>query len=213
MAKYLKNNEAFINNEMVFKLTTKESIEKFSLWDNLEKKFVKENTEVTLEKGPQTVSKYIKLSDKDKTRYARSVKFTREIVFKGENVLFDFPMSVDKEIGSVMSVLEGNDINPLTQEWVVTKIPGSIPLETRYTVASRKAGKSLSAPEVDFDLDVDELVLSSDEQTFIDKVLEKYAGKVANTPQSSWVDLMTKKLGTDVSRAKRIVSEKLFNGQ
>lgn len=208
--KFLKNDEAFKNNEtMVFKLSTKGSIEKFSLWDNKEQKYLLENTTVTIGDREVEVNKYIKLSDEEKKRYARKVQFVREIIFNGEKRLFGFTKTTEDAINTQIETIESLGNDPLNVTFQLVRTKGAIPLETKYTLSVAKKA-SLPEPEISFDEEITlEEPLNEKEMAFIAAVKKQYP-QFKSRPAPVWVDLMVKKLETTNARATYVVNEHLF---
>lgn len=210
MTSFLKNDKAFKLNangesEMIFSPTTKEGIETFSVWDNVEKKFYREGSSLTTSTGTQQVTKFIKLSEDDKKRYARSLKVVREIFFEGNKVLYSFPVGVDAELVGAMKNVEATSNNPFDYEYRVVKTGTGI--HTRYTVSI--AGKKGVAPSNDLDLEVEDYTPTAEEQKWIDAIVKKYPDYRNRTP-SVWAELLTKKMTISLERATNVIKKVLY---
>lgn len=212
MTKYLKKEEAFSNGKFSFNLTTKEGIEKFTLWDNVEKKYVRENTSLQLENGEQQVTKYIKLSDNDKKRYTRKVSVVREIIHNDEKKLYDFPLSVETDIQKALKFFIEENIDFSTRTFIITKEGTGI--ATRYSVETVKNKQSsLPKPEVSFDDELsldDETDLTPEEQAILEKIPEKYP-EYRTRPPKVFAEAIVKKLNISYERALTIVEKNLYN--
>ncbi len=209
--KYLKNDEAFKNNNvMEFQVLTKDSVEKFSLYDAHTKKYFPENTKVVLEAGETEVTKYVKLSENDKKRFTRKPQFMREILFNGEKRFYGMTKTMEDGLKELFNTVESLDQNPLDKTYSIKKIPGDIPLNTRYTVSIVKKDAKLPAPEVDFELSLEEPEpLNEKEIVFINAVKNQYP-EYKSRPVPIWSNLMVKKLGCSHERATHVITNHLF---
>lgn len=153
MADFIKTSEIFkkklvnINetDEALLRPLTKEGVERFSLWDNQEKKFIpshtKEGDENTITIGDRTlkVNKYIALTDEDKRRFQRNQKIRRNIIFNGNEYVYDMPLSMNDALEQAMLNLEAADVNPLERFYKVTKKKtGAEAFSIEYSVVATK---------------------------------------------------------------------------
>lgn len=209
-AQFLKADKAFVNNEMVFQPTTKDGLENFSIWDNADKKFLREDTPITIESGPTTVTKYIKLSDNDKKRFTRNVKVIREIIFNGQKYVYGFPMSVDKQLVTIMRSIEAVGANPLDSVFKIVKEQDpNNKILTSYEVSV--VGKnSPKLPEPEIDLDDDKVTATETELQYLNAIKKKYPDYSSRAP-SVWSELLSKKINITLERANVLVNEYLYS--
>lgn len=144
MANWLKTSQIKQGEKMVFQPLTKEGVEKFTLWDVKNKKFLREGESLKTAKGIQEVNKFIKLTDEEKKSYGRNFKINRKVVYDGKAYNIDLPQSVDTALKQQMqSIEEDKGENPLEYNYVLKREGEG--LRTTYFVMS---GKNVGLPSV-----------------------------------------------------------------
>jgi hypothetical protein len=114
MPGWKKTSDIKAGSKFVFQPIELDGKETFSLWDLKEKRFVKSGETIKTAKGMQEVNKFIKLSEEDKKRYGRNLKYRRQIVVDGKLFNFDVPQTVETALKNQMnSITEDRNEDPL----------------------------------------------------------------------------------------------------
>jgi hypothetical protein len=217
MPDFLKTKEVFNEKDTIsIQPTTIDGVENFALWSNAEKKFYRDGDKVKIDGKEYDVNKYIKLSEEQKTRFARNMKVNRTVLYDGKEVVFPMAMSADEQLKNAMSIVEKMGKNPLDFTYNVTrKKTGSAAINVEYQVTLGDEVKSKpqrKKPSVEEELDLDEeenlddLELT-DKET---KVIEAIKRKIPEYPTKDvayLAKLISKNIeGIDSGRAKNIVT-------
>lgn len=193
--------------------TTRNSEEKFSLWSAPEKKFYREGDIITIDNKELTVNKYIKLTDEQKKKYNRSLKFNRELLIDGETYLYDMPGTLEKDLEKNMKMVESAmKKDPLNFKYTLVRNqtgPEAMNVEYEVIIGEEVSGDDDSVlPEPEIDLDIG-LVLNAREKTILDQLKTQVSEeKLKQLPDEKLVAQFTKN-GVDEERAKQIVAEEL----
>lgn len=216
MTQYLKPKDEFEKNSntIVIQPVTHEGTERFSLYDTTERKFYNEGDEVHIEgrSEPMECTRYIKLTDKEKNRYRRVLKVRRDVIYDGEEWVYDMPPSVDKELIKTMQTVETMDKNPLSFNYkIVRNKKGEKAWEVEYQVVVGEEVSGVPEPDVpDISLDDEEddspIELDSRERRYVEAIKKKYPD-YAEKPADAWVKILVSKLSITDSRARKIVDE------
>lgn len=140
---WLSKNEIDWNVGLRFRLKKLESEERFQIWDNLMKKFQSGEWNLQANDGNMIpVSKVQYYSQENmktafadsqgKVPYTKKYSYTREIIVNGQEKKFGFPKSAENQFTNLFNLLKGQSIDPLVQEYVLTK--EGIGIKTRYTL-------------------------------------------------------------------------------
>lgn len=120
--KWLKLSK--LPNEVEFRPITAESKERFSVWDNKERKFLNDNEKITTSKGEWVVSKFIKLKDltqEEQNRWRRNLQYIREVVYNGENSMFPLSQSLERALLGKMDDIQKMGHNPLEWSYIIKR--------------------------------------------------------------------------------------------
>ena len=216
--KFVKAKELFDNkdNAVVIQPLTMEGVEQFSLWDNTTKKFLREGQKVEIDGKEYTIDKYIKLTDEQKKRYGRNLKINRKVLIGDEEVLYPMPITVDEQLRNTMETVEKMGKNPLEFSYIVSRITGKLPLDTKYEVTVNKEVSKSASRKNDIALDDDEELSIDDEEplsereTDVVEAIKRKIGDYATKDVSSLVTLLQKNVkGLSDERAKTIVTNYL----
>lgn len=169
--------------------------ERFSLWDNQVKKFIKEGEQLMTENGLQEVNKFIKLTPEEKKRYTRKLVLNRKVVYNGNESIIGFPVTVDKKISDIFQDMKVLSKNPFHFSLVVEKEGTGI--GTRYNV---KIGKEVGQ----YNKQENALMLSDKEKALIEAIKNNTEAMKYDTPKK--VMLFKTNLGIDEARAMNIVT-------
>lgn len=211
--KFLKPSPYFNqnNNTLVFQPTTLEGVEQFSIYSVDESKFYNAGDELTIDGETKTVEdwKFTKMTDDQKAKFQRRVKYLRAVKINGEEMIYPAPSSVEKELLKTMDTIKAMGGDPLSMTYIVTKKPGAAPMEMYSVSIGPKADSNKPAPEFDLDLEDDgALELTAQEHQYVDIIQKKYPDYASRS-----VDSMSKvfvaKLNISPARATRIVQEYL----
>ena len=192
-------------DELEFQPKSVEGKEKFSIWDNKNKTYIKEGSMLDTEKGMQQVNKYIKLSDDEKKFFGRKPAFTRRVLIKGEDTWINIAVMAEKALRDQMATVSTLGKEPLAFTYILKKMGAG--LLTRYAI---RIGKEAGMPD-DVKLDkvvVSKLDLTEMEKTYL-KALQDYVTypKAKDYTNEERVSVFVQKLGLTEDRARRIVSE------
>jgi len=210
MTKFFKPREAFKEtNSVVIQPLTLEGVERFQLWDNTEKKYVREGEEITVEAGTVKLDKYIKLTDEEKTRYGRDFKIVRNVVYDGEEYEYALPPTVNEKLETVMDTVKEMGENPFTYEYVVSrKKTGDQPFDMEYTVTLAQSQKERAVqPEIELEIEENEN-LSPRERKVVEAIKQKY-GDYVTKPEDALCRVLVKNTGCTEARANFIVTNHL----
>jgi hypothetical protein len=129
----------FEGNGFTFKLKNMETNERFALWDNTLKTYLKENTILTTLKGAQKIDKYISLTPEEKQRYTRKLSFKRDVIdlATGEEVQLDLPKTAEDALIDKISTIQvmGGNVN----SFAFTVKKTGTKLNTKYSVDIAKS--------------------------------------------------------------------------
>lgn len=218
MTEYVKPKEVYDYSKEessidVQPLTLK-GIEKFSIWDKENRQFVREGETIEVDGELKEVDKYIKLTDEQKKRWNRNLKISREIILDGNEVVYDMPPSVDKQLVKVMQTVSNMDKDPLDFEYTITRRKtGSNAWDVEYDV-SIAGEKSVSPPEPELTLSEDaeeeQAPLNDLEKQVVSMIKKRYPD-YAQKPRKVFIKPIVKNANCTEARAGHIVDEYLLN--
>lgn len=216
MTQYLNVKEAFEknNDKITFQPVTREARKKFSIYDAQEKKFYGEDFEFEMDgrDEPVKVNKFLKLTEEEKKRYRWVVRESRDIIYDGEEQVYDMPPSVNKQLVKAMETVENLGNNPLGLTYtVVRKKKGDRPIDVEYEVivGEKVSGVVEDVPDISLDDETDDSVeLSPKERQYVEAIKKKYPD-FADKPTDVWSNLLKSKLSLDISRATAIAEQYL----
>lgn len=222
MSEWIKTSDLFgeltksgESAEATVQLTTRDSEEKFSLWSAPEKKFYRDGDTITIDGKERDVNKYIKLTDEQKKKYNRSLKFTRELIWDGKEVKYDFPMSLEKALDKAINTVENLlKKDPLNYNYtLIKKRTGPEVMNVEYDAAP---GEEINTeitdePEIELELEDEGSSLNQTEEKIVNTLKTRAnPEKLKALGEAKLVEQFTNN-GISEERAKEIVAEHLLN--
>lgn len=223
MVDYIKPKELFEKNDnkIVFQPTTRDGVEKFSIWSVREKKFYNADDELTIDGVTKMVDgdsswKYTKLSDDQKKRYNRNQKVQREVIIDGTKYLYDMPPTANEELLKTMETVEKMGGDPMEMTYVLTRVKtGDNAWNVEYNVSiGDKAETTPSVdvdvpePEIDLEEETSEVVLTSDETKYVEAIKKKYSD-YASKDAGALSSYLVRTLSISKDRGDKIVEQHL----
>ena len=185
--------------DLIFQPLSGEGKERFSLWDNAAKKFIKEGEKIKTSQGELDVNKFIalkKLTTDEQSRWARKVVFTREVIINNEKMNIDMPLSAERVLKEKMTDITAMAQDPLSFSFILSKSKGSNGM-TQYSLrlgpkVSSSVANQFKTPLTTEEKDLVE-VMKSDVNTM-------------NRSKEEKIKLLVKNLQVHESRAQEIVN-------
>lgn len=180
--------------------------EKFSIWNDKEKKYIREGTQLGTEKGMQEVNKYIKLTDQEKVTYRRSLKYDIEVVIDGEDWMLPLPVTAKNGMQVEMDILRSMGKEPMHFNYFLRR--EGVGLNTKWFVkAGEDKGGPLEGVKKTKVFGEEGLELNPTEQAYVDALRNKEEAKDYSINDK--IDILVKNAKLDDERAKKI-AEKYF---
>lgn len=114
--------------DLEFELLTDKGTEVFSLWDNNDKKYIRDGEKITTQSGEVEVSKFMKikeLTEDEQKRWRRNVQFVRDVMIGGEQKRIGMPFSAEKKLAEVMETAKGLGQNPMQFSYILSRSKGA----------------------------------------------------------------------------------------
>ncbi|KKL21541.1 hypothetical protein LCGC14_2444420 [marine sediment metagenome] len=179
----------------------------FSIWDNKEKKYLRQGDSITTAAGNQEVNSRIKLTVDEAKRYRKSNKFVRDVMFDGEDKKVSIAVTADRALRREMDIINQLGEEPLSYTYMMKKEGSG--LQTKYFVSrGRSVGlKTAAKPSMDLGLK-SSITLSADEQAYINALKDTASNpQVAGYSKQDKIDLLVQKLKISVDRSSKIIGE------
>jgi len=214
MADFIKPSELFENSDTVtIQPVTKEGIEQFSIWSVGENKFYNSDDELTIDDKTKKVSdwKFTKMTDDQKNRFRRTLKFLWNVIIDGTEVVYPMPMTVSDKLKSQMTTVEKMDKDPLSFTYtIIRKKTGPKAWNIEYDVVLDKVAEQQALPEPQIEIGLDEeegIELTTDEAKVVEAIKKQVPDYTAKTVKQL-TSVIKKNVGNITpARAEQIVNE------
>jgi hypothetical protein len=180
--------------------------EKFNIWDDKEKKYIRSGTKLGTVQGLQEVNKYIRLTPDEKKIYRRSHKFDIEVVIKGEEWVISLPVTAKNCMQAEIDVLRSMGKEPMQYNYFL-KREGTGLTTKWYVKAGEDQGKPVEGVTPTMVVGEESLELTSVEQAYVDALKNKPEAQKYSVNDKT--EILVKKAGVDEDRAK-LIAEKYF---
>lgn len=196
------------DKEYEFQPLSLEFREKFALWDSKMRKFLRDGEGIKTEKGYEKISKFIKLSENDKKRYGRSLKYEFDALVNGEQKIVQLPKGAKDNLEKEYQTASALGQKPTDLTFSMKRVMGSNNILT-YEIRLSPVKKQ---PSVNISLKKNEgtpLTLTAIES----KVLEalKNSEEAKGFSYEDKIDVFVDNYNVEPERAKKIVDSFLMD--
>jgi len=203
MSGWFKLSDLKSGETLEFQPTRENAKEKCSVWNIKNKKWIQQGEIIMTENGKQEVNKYLRLTNKEKNFFRKTVRMNRSVIINGEEKWVSLPKTAEAALKEQINAVRALGKEPLAFTYVLKKEGEG--LGTRYYV---KIGKEMGLSSSAKKEIVTKLDLTDMETKYVQalKDYENYPrAKDYSDEDRVWV--LTQKLGIAEERARQIIRE------